>query len=284
MAPSAQLNDDNGVRTNISFWEQAEARFLSIADISCVFLSVVGLCFTGWSHFGGWALYHMVPPALFWTVSFINILGGPASVALSYTWTRQKEWSTGFKVAITFFFSTLLTAIAGCALLLVTAFRSGQLEQSQLGQAILSEFLMAVSVCFAVSLLLRTDVPERIWTTMKGASGTQPKLSVCDDLEVAAPGTCAICLEKLSDLEPLFAQKPRKGMGMSGKGLLRLPCGHTYHGICAENWFTREETCPLCRHQRCDLKRCTRICVKPGSAQEVQTKDDDANDANLWEL
>lgn len=256
MAPAASS------RRQPSICEQAEALFLNIADISCVMISVVGIVITGG------ALYRLVPRTLFWTVSGVNVLGGPLGVALSYGWTRRKRWCTGFKVVITFLFSTLLTAMIGCGLLLATAYRSGQLKQSQLGQAVLSETLMAVSICFAVSLLLRTDVPEMLWRLLKGLRRSEPRCFVCDDLEAAAPGTCAICLDKLCELDPEIAKKPSKGAPMFGAGLLRLPCGHTFHGTCAENWFLRNETCPMCRDKRCELKLCTRICLRSGCLQE----------------
>jgi hypothetical protein len=96
----------------------------------------------------------------------------------------------------------------------------------------------------------------------------QPRLTVCEDFESVAPGECAICLNPLSDLDPDLAKKPGSGVCLSGKGLLRLPCKHTYHSACAEAWFARNDACPLCRTNSGELRRCTRIFIKSTSTPE----------------
>jgi hypothetical protein len=267
------------------FWEQVEARLLKIADMICVLISLVGLGFTGWSHFGGFAMYHMVPRPLFWVITSINVLGGPTGVALSYAWIRKKYWDTGSKIVMTFIFSTLLTAAVCCAILLATVYRTGYLPQSRLGNVVLSESLMAVSVCFPFSLLLRTDVPEYFWKRTKGLHRTQAKLLVVNDFATTSPGECAICLDKLCNLDPELAQKPCKGSNLSGKGLLRLPCGHTFHGACAEGWFSRHDTCPLCRCKDLHIGKCTRLCAKPNASvtRSVVIKSED-NDVIVWSV
>tara|TARA_B100001063_G_scaffold211705_1_gene210196 strand:+ start:435 stop:869 length:435 start_codon:yes stop_codon:yes gene_type:complete len=43
--------------------------------------------------------------------------------------------------------------------------------------------------------------------------------------------TCCICLDE------------------SEENIKTLLCGHKYHKECIEKWFTKEETCPLCRDE-----------------------------------
>uniref|UniRef100_J3MGR3 RING-type E3 ubiquitin transferase n=1 Tax=Oryza brachyantha TaxID=4533 RepID=J3MGR3_ORYBR len=45
------------------------------------------------------------------------------------------------------------------------------------------------------------------------------------------PAGCRICLEAYE----------------LGEALGTLPCGHSFHRVCAAKWFKRLDSCPLCR-------------------------------------
>lgn len=91
------------------------------------------------------------------------------------------------------------------------------------------------------------------------------QLMECEDFEASCPGECAICLDDLSKLPAEFAFSPSRGSKVSDvAGLLLLPCGHSFHGHCAERWMAREVTCPMCRKTIGSLKKCKRLCLRPG--------------------
>ncbi|OWM87903.1 E3 ubiquitin-protein ligase SDIR1-like isoform X2 [Punica granatum] len=56
------------------------------------------------------------------------------------------------------------------------------------------------------------------------------------DPKVADVGTCAICLEDLSQ-------------GDDEKRLISMPCDHLFHDSCIFNWLDRSRICPLCRRE-----------------------------------
>jgi hypothetical protein len=89
------------------------------------------------------------------------------------------------------------------------------------------------------------------------------KLVLCDRIEDEAPGHCAICLEALRVMPPEEARaRSSRRDRHGGNGILRLPCGHAFHCVCAEPWLEREDTCPMCRRS-CGRKRgWVRICER----------------------
>lgn len=48
--------------------------------------------------------------------------------------------------------------------------------------------------------------------------------------------SCAICIDEF---------RP-------GDEQMTLPCFHSFHRQCVEEWFHRQDTCPVCKHQVCD--------------------------------
>lgn len=48
-----------------------------------------------------------------------------------------------------------------------------------------------------------------------------------------APGACSVCLETIA----------------TGDEVARMPCFHSFHSACVNNWLIARGTCPECRHQ-----------------------------------
>jgi len=140
----------------------------------------------------------------------------------------------------------------------------------------ISGISMAFSlVCFLLHYVLLQEITElrrkarRLLKWSRWAA--KAKVLVCDDLEEAAPGECAVCLDALATLPAWAAHMPppgAKAASVNRVGLLRLPCGHTFHGDCADRWMAREVNCPMCRGPIGSLSRCTRLVIKapPGGA------------------
>jgi hypothetical protein len=55
---------------------------------------------------------------------------------------------------------------------------------------------------------------------------------------------CGICLDTLSraDIDIVVA-----GNGDHEALVFELPCGHSFHFLCAREWLQKSATCPLCR-------------------------------------
>lgn len=54
------------------------------------------------------------------------------------------------------------------------------------------------------------------------------------------PGTCSICCEPISPLQPTAGE---------GQRLLLLACLHCFHHKCWEEWSEKQSTCPSCKTQ-----------------------------------
>nr|XP_002130047.1 uncharacterized RING finger protein C2A9.04c-like [Ciona intestinalis] len=52
--------------------------------------------------------------------------------------------------------------------------------------------------------------------------------------------TCAICLDEMDEMEI-------KRLRGTFEPTVTFPCGHSFHGACAEAWVASKHTCPLCR-------------------------------------
>jgi hypothetical protein len=171
------------------------------------------------------------------------------------------------KVTSTIYLSTTVTAGVGCGLLYFDGVtRHGALDTTWFWRVTLAEFVIALDTNVAIALLHHTKVLQKFWRAV--LPPPQPQLVLCCKLETAAPGNCAICLERLAALSCEHALMPDPNKTFYGRGLLRLPCKHTFHASCAEAWLHSKSTCPMCR-QRCDssdLGRCTRICLRSEEA------------------
>jgi len=75
-----------------------------------------------------------------------------------------------------------------------------------------------------------------------------------------------ICLEQLADLEEEHAYMLENcSKDLRKIGLLRLPCEHTFHAVCADSWMAQDMSCPTCRSEFSNFKNCKRICLRPGT-------------------
>eukprot|EP00930_Biecheleria_cincta_P102537 TRINITY_DN94290_c0_g1_i1.p1 TRINITY_DN94290_c0_g1~~TRINITY_DN94290_c0_g1_i1.p1 ORF type:complete len:307 (-),score=37.14 TRINITY_DN94290_c0_g1_i1:250-1170(-) len=93
-----------------------------------------------------------------------------------------------------------------------------------------------------------------------------PQLILSDDLEASCPGECVICLEQLADLEEEYAYMLENcSDDMRKCGLLRLPCEHTFHAVCADSWMAQDMSCPTCRSTFRNFRNCKQICLRPGA-------------------
>lgn len=106
------------------------------------------------------------------------------------------------------------------------------------------------------------------------------QIILSDDLEASCPGECVICLEQLADLAEEHAYMvENRSKDMHRIGLLRLPCEHTFHAVCAASWMTLDISCPTCRSKFNNFKNCKRICLRPGTrlSTAADTADADAD-------
>jgi len=81
----------------------------------------------------------------------------------------------------------------------------------------------------------------------------KPVQMVCQDFSTVANGDCSICLCDLADDD--------------GKGILRLPCSHTFHEPCISDWLDKSMQCPVCRSESPDIRECTHFVRQSHLAQ-----------------
>lgn len=232
----------------------------------------------------GWLLRLMVSEGMFWALILTNMASAPVGILLPSCCSRRRDLDVVPTVNLVL--ATLVTISVD--LLIVTvdwfAFRQvpvGELMTHQVDHLVRT-LIAVVGVATAISLLIFlvhfTAVQEaahifRFCRKLQRWSRWAPKarLQVCDDLEKLAPGDCAICLDKLTGLPECFARAPpdeAKAIDVCARGLLRMPCGHIFHGSCADRWIVREVTCPMCRRSISGLGDCVRLCLprRGGSA------------------
>ncbi|CAE7265144.1 AMFR [Symbiodinium microadriaticum] len=224
----------------------------------------------------GWLLFVMMPHYLFAIVILMTLMTCFAGLYIPYRCTRQRLWlvmpttnliwstvlSIAVNAAVIAIDSTFVTEVYNMADMLDNLVR---LLVAMAGLA------MGVSMdFFLVHYLYAHEAPEirrlkrKVWKMLVG--GPSAQLVECDNLASSCPGGCAICLEPLSELREDLAFSPQRGSKVSQvAGLLQLPCGHAFHGECADKWMVREVSCPMCRKSFGSLRHCRRICLRPGA-------------------
>jgi hypothetical protein len=84
---------------------------------------------------------------------------------------------------------------------------------------------------------------------MKEAIEELKKRQVSKD-ECCGKSSCPICLiEWLEDLPDGAAADPDAIAADDMPFVLEMPCKHIYHPHCLQSWLTRQNTCPVCRHE-----------------------------------
>lgn len=222
---------------------------------------------------GGWALFRLTSPPTFYVIMLASLSIAYFCGTRCWRWAKPKSWPTTWKVASTVFMSTTVTAGIGSLLLYFDyVTRHGELDHSWFWRVALAQYVIALDTNLAIALLHHSQVLKRLWRSIVPAP--HPRLVECSSLETVAPGDCAICLERLSGLTHELAVVPDGNGSFYGRGLLRLPCMHTFHASCAEAWLHANATCPMCRQtcEKCDMGRCTRICLSTEETSSVEQR------------
>jgi len=228
-----------------------------------------------------WLLNMMVPTTLFWGILLTSFVCAPTGLFMPWICSRRQRRNASVPT-LNIFTATLLSVMAGGGLVALdhkmpddtpTSFNTDEFIRTMIA---ISGISMAFSlVCFLLHYVVLQEITElrrkarRLLKWSRWAA--KAKVLVCDDLEEAAPGECAVCLDALATLPAWAAHMPppgAKAASVNRVGLLRLPCGHTFHGDCADRWMAREVICPMCRRPIVSLSRCTRLVLKapPGVA------------------
>lgn len=217
----------------------------------------------------GWLLRMIVAGWLFWAILAATLLCAPAGLFAPWLWSRQQRMLG--VVPTTNIFSSTVLAVGASALLVFVERRLHPVEEAEqaalpgsthtlAADQLLRTMIavaglgMAVSlICFLWHYTLMQESAElrRLCRRVLRLRWWAPKAKVliCESLEAAAPGECAVCLDQLA-------------ASSSALGVLRLPCGHTFHCECADRWMAREVNCPMCRQPIGSLSRCLRICLR----------------------
>lgn len=237
----------------------------------------------------GWLLHMMVPEGLFWVVLFANLAAAPVGLFLPWYCSRQYQWMIVPTVNI--FSATLLSILVSVSIVLVDR---AVLQKVAASDMMTDEFvrtLIAVAgIAMATSLvvfLVHYSMVQEAADIRRMARKVKrfmwweptPKVLLCEDLEVVAPGECAICLEDLASLPASMAHEPPSGSkAPNSYGVLRLPCQHAFHSSCAGRWLIREVNCPMCRKPVGSMSKCVRICLRgppPADAEGACAAEDD---------
>jgi hypothetical protein len=228
-----------------------------------------------------WLLYDMVDSSTFFVIIIGSVTMAPLGLAMPRLCSRHRTRPQN--PMHNMFCSMTLALVVNSAMTLVKIM---VLDKRQLTGEVLEEILCTVCAIggIAINTSLGSYLVYDIWANKSGMChvvwrkllklllpAQRARLMLCDDLEEEAPGHCCICLEPLCDLPPEEALAHGSCKGNHGSGLLRLPCEHTFHSLCAEPWLEREGTCPMCR-QPCKSKRaCIRICSRTPKRVEGST-------------
>lgn len=226
-------------------------------------------------------LFDILPAGLFAIVFITNIFASACSVfllprCLMCMWLRLNVVLSAATAGL--LLSCFLTlAVDSFILLAYFLFIRGNIFESYNIRHFLQLLLTLVAHALGMSLtafhiqytmLHRAADIRRCRRRCLGLIFPEPpaQLILSDDLEASCPGECVICLEQLADLEEDLAYMVENcSKDMRKRGLLRLPCEHTFHAVCADSWLAQDTSCPTCRSKFSNFKNCKRICLRPGA-------------------
>jgi hypothetical protein len=221
-----------------------------------------------------WLLHAMVPSGMFWALISVNLIMAPVGLALPWYCFRHGQLagpvcsicssivlnlSAGVSMVI---FSTMVSTTSDSLIIKAPHLRYEGVH------ILLSVAGISMTSSLVYFLLCNFYLQEsgnvfRLVRRMQKMSALEPhaKLVTVHDFGMAPTGDCAICLEDLALLPADRAYAPPGCKDLSGRGLLRLPCDHMFHGSCADRWLNREFGCPVCRVACLKMHKCTRYCL-----------------------
>mmetsp|Transcript_20906 Transcript_20906/g.65345 ORF Transcript_20906/g.65345 Transcript_20906/m.65345 type:complete len:362 (+) Transcript_20906:69-1154(+) len=220
-----------------------------------------------------WLLCIMVPWGIFLGVLFAIMVAVPSGLFVPWYCPWQRSWSVVPTQNI--FLAALLAILASTLVLGLHGLTSGPSDDFLTEQFVRTEVsiiglsLASSLIVFLVHYCIMQEGAElrRTGRKIRRIFWKPPKAALvfCDDLAEAAPGECAICLDQLATLPSELAVAPVDPLKvLPMHGLLRLPCGHCYHGECMDRWMEREVNCPMCRKSIGSLAHCSRLCLRQG--------------------
>lgn len=205
-------------------------------------------------------LLRIILPDLFWAIIIANLTSAFMGICLSSYVT--KDCQNRLTAELVNIACAVTLSMLVCGLVIKGLISSVPVEEdvafwiaktltALFGVAMDTSLFFLLLRCAVMMVEARQADFRRLGRQIRGMSCWAPRAKVlfCKDLEAAAPGNCAICLEGL------IGELPE----CRSRGLLRLPCGHVFHGACAEPWLVREATCPMCRQPVDSLRECVRL-------------------------
>lgn len=214
-----------------------------------------------------WLLLNMLPVNLFWLVVLMDLVSAFAGLLMPWRCPRQRarllmplaRMSSGAGLAI-FVCGAIVTSERA---MIKDVREDAMLTGFQVTMiAVAGMATSTSSLYFVLITTLPTEMRElhhiarRKRLLSRWSSKAQEVL--CDDMEAAVPGECAICLEELADV------------AVDQQGVLRLPCQHTFHWQCVGRWFGREPSCPICRYRISNFAGC--VHIRSRAAAEANAK------------
>lgn len=235
----------------------------------------------------GWLLHMMVPEWLFWSVLLSSLAAAPIGLFAPWCCNRQQRQ---FSIVPTsnIFSATALSFLVGGGFLCIDRsannlpgrpFITDDFVRTLIAVAGMGMAFSLVSFLLHYTVLQLSQDGRRMVRRVRKMSRWAPKakLVYCadmDDLATRGPGECAICLDTLAEMEDDAA---------CTHGLLKLPCGHLFHGSCADRWMTREVSCPMCRKPVGSLAHCERFVLR-GAGDDVADRSNELDKSSLQKI
>lgn len=221
-----------------------------------------------------WLLHGMVPSGMFWLLTSINVVLAPVGLALPWYCSRNGRLAGP---ACNISSSIVLNLTAACSAVIISTMVSTTsdaliIKAPKMRSHDVRILLAVAGISMTSSLVYflmynfymqESDNFRRLARRSRKLFYFDPhaKLVIVDDFGNATSGSCAICLEDLAILPADVAHAPPGCKDLSGRGLLRLPCDHMFHGSCADRWLSQEFGCPICRLPCLNMRKCRRYCL-----------------------